>query len=287
MAISINKVDEAVRQQIVQDYKTGKSMRQIEQDYKVTRSTVSKYLTNLGIKTVAGNHHRLYNHNEFYFHDIQAEHPAYWLGFMFADGYIINNEERYGQDQFGLSLALEDKEMINLFKQDLEATNPIHEYERNTHTKGQPLCRIQLTSQQTVDDLIFYGCTKQKSRTLQPPKNLPEKVIHHFIRGFFDGDGSITKVKNERYKITDGYAYGINITTTYAMAEWLQYFFEMGSIVKDNRRETTYYYSLGGHRQVIKFYHILYDTATIYMPRKFLRFQELLNKYDESQGSNV
>lgn len=287
MAISINKVDEATRQQIIQDYVAGKSMRQIEQDYQVTRSTVSKYLTKLGIKTVTGNHYRLYNHNELYFHDIKTEHQAYWLGFMFADGYITDNKDRYGQDQFGLSLAAEDKEMLNLFKQDLEATNPIHEYERNIHTKGQPLCRLQLTSQQTVDDLVFYGCVKQKSHILQPPKNLPNELLPHFMRGFFDGDGSIIKSKNEKYKITNGYAYSIDITTTQAMAEWLQCYFDMGSVIKDSRRKLTYYYSLGGHRQVIRFYHILYDTATIYIPRKYLRFQELLNKYGENQGIDV
>ena len=56
----------------------------------------------------------------------------------------------------------------------------------------------------------------------------------------------------------------------------------MGSIIKESRRERTWYYSLGGHIQVINFYHLLYDNATIYMERKYLRFQELLNKYSES-----
>lgn len=46
----------------------------------------------------------------------------------------------------------------------------------------------------------------------------------------------------------------------------------MGSIVKDTRREKTYYFILGGHKQVIEFYHILYDDATIYMDRKYKRF---------------
>ena len=56
----------------------------------------------------------------------------------------------------------------------------------------------------------------------------------------------------------------------------------MGSVIKESRRENTYYYSLGGHSQVIQFYHILYDNATIYMERKYNRFQELLSKYNES-----
>lgn len=287
MAISINKVNEAIRQKIIEDYKNGKSMRQIEIDYGVTRMTVSRYLTKIGIKVTIGNHHRTYSHKEDFFHTIDTEEKAYWLGFMFADGYISNNDNRYGQDQFGLSVAEEDIDSLYQFKEALNATNPVHTYNRNSHTKGQPLCRLQLTSQQTVNDLIRLGCGKQKSRSLQPPTNVPNELVIHFIRGFFDGDGSITKSKNNRYKSTDGYVYGINITTTKAIADWLQAYFDMGSVVKESRREFTYYYSLGGHRQVIKFYHILYDKATVYMKRKYLRFQELLNKYEETQGIDV
>lgn len=283
MATSINKVSKETQEQIILDYKKGKSLRQIEKDYNVTRNTVSKYLTEHNIKVTTGNHYRTYYHNEDYFENIDCEHKAYWLGFMFADGYISNNENRYGQDQFGLSLAKEDIEVLYKFKQDIEATNPVHEYGRAT--KGQNLCRLQLTSQKTVDDLISKGCVKQKSHIIKPPSGIPDELIPHFIRGFFDGDGSIIKSKNEHYVKTDGYKYNINITTTKEMADWIQFYFKMGSVIKDSRRDYTWYYSLGGHLQVINFYHLIYDNATIYMDRKFLRFQELLNKYNESQGT--
>ena len=50
--------------------------------------------------------------------------------------------------------------------------------------------RILLCSQKTANDLINQGCGKQKSLQLKPPKNIPEKYLYDFIRGFFDGDGS-------------------------------------------------------------------------------------------------
>ena len=52
---------------------------------------------------------------------------------MFADGYISNNDNRYGEDQFGISLAKEDIQTLYQFKQDIKATNPIHEYERKNN----------------------------------------------------------------------------------------------------------------------------------------------------------
>ena len=74
------------------------SLREIEKQFNVTRTTISKFLENKGIKNTKGNHYRKYFHNENFFETIDTEEKAYWLGFMFADGYIINNENRYGED---------------------------------------------------------------------------------------------------------------------------------------------------------------------------------------------
>ena len=42
------------------------------------------------------------------------------------------------------------------------------------------------------NDLINLGCVPNKSLILTPP-NLKDKFVSHFIRGYFDGDGSIGK----------------------------------------------------------------------------------------------
>ena len=107
---------------------------------------------------------------------------------MFADGYIVDNEKRYGQDAFGLALAKDSIDSLEKFKKSIKATNPIT---WDTSKKGsQPQGRLLMRSQKTVNDLIDKGCVKQKSLILQPPKNIPDDLIRHFIRGFFDGDGS-------------------------------------------------------------------------------------------------
>lgn len=279
MAISIYKIEKENQEKIIADYQNGKSMRQLEKDYGVNRNTISKFLEERKIKTKRGNHHRKYYHNIDYFENIDSEHKAYWLGFLFADGYIVDHSNCYGEDSFGLSLAEEDKQILELLKKDLQATNPILTYERKG-TKGQPLSRIILTSQKTVDDLIDKGCIKKKSLFLAPPKKVPEELIPHFIRGFFDGDGSITKTKNNRYSSTNNFCYGVSFTTTKEMAEWLQNYFDIGTVRKEPRRDKTYYFTFGGHRQVLSFFHQLYDNATIYLERKYLRFEELL-KYIE------
>lgn len=275
MAISINKVSEEVRQDIIKDYLSNLSLRQLELKYNVTRATISKYLEEKQIKQSKGNHYRKYFHAENFFENIDNEKKAYWLGFMFADGYIINRENKYGQDAFGITLAEDSLDILEKFKKDIEASNPIN---WDNSKKGQRQCKINLTSQKTVNDLIDKGCYKQKSLILEPPKKVPENLIHHFIRGFFDGDGSIIKYE----KTENSTIFQINITSTYEMVKWIKDYIGMGQIIPEKRREQTWYFTLGGNQQVIKFYHLLYEDATVWMDRKYNRFQELLNKYSEN-----
>lgn len=275
MAISINKVDAETKNKIIEAYKNNMSLREIEKEFKVLRATVSKFLEEQNIKKIKGNHYRKYFHDFDFFENIDTEEKAYWLGFMFADGYIVNHENRYGEDSFGLTLAEDSLDSIEKFKKSLNATNPIR-YD-NSKSIGQPQAKIVLTSQKTVNDLIDKGCVKQKSLILQPPKKVPEKLLSHFIRGFFDGDGSLMKYNYNNYP-----SYQIGFTTTYEMAIWLRDIFGKGDVHKEKRRDFTWYYSIGGNRQVLDICHYMYDEATIWMNRKYARYQELLVKYNES-----
>ena len=272
-----------IQEQIVQDYTNNISIRELNLKYGFSRPALSKLLEDLEVKKTKGNHYRKYFHDEDFFENIDNEEKAYWLGFMFADGYIENNENHYGQDKFGLSLAQDSLDSIEKFKKSLKATNPINwDYSGQRYGK-QPLCKMVLTSQKTVNDLIDKGCVKQKTLILEPPKKIPDDLIRHFVRGFFDGDGSLIRYQR---KNTTHISFGINFTTTKSFAEWLYKINNStGNIYKEKRREHTWYYSFSGNQQVIKFYHWLYDDATIWMDRKYQKFQELLIKYGENQGN--
>ena len=273
MAISINKVSEEIQNQIIEAYINNMSLREIEKKFQVTRATVSKFLEEKQIKTTKGNHYRKYFHQEDFFEKIDNEEKAYWLGFMFADGYISEKRQGYGQDLFGITLKINDESHLIKFKNSISSTNPInYDYSK---TKDAPQCKILMTSQKTVNDLIRHGCVKHKSLILQPPQEIDNSLLRHFIRGYFDGDGSITKTHTPgKNFITKEFSYGVSIVGTKEMCEWLQEFFSMGSIIKDQRRTNSYYYSLGGRLQLQKFFHLLYDEATVYMDRKYDRFKE-------------
>ena len=277
MNINIKNCSQEIKDRIIEDYKNNLSIRRIEEKYGVSRVSISKYLEEIGIKTTFGNHYRLYFHNINYFDEIDTEHKAYWLGFLFADGYISNKSKNCGEDAFGICISEKDKIMLELFLADIEATNPIT---KSPHygTKYDDCLRVQITSQKTVDDLQRHGCVKNKTLILEPPKEIDNKFIYDFIRGFFDGDGG--------FCITDN-KYQISFTSTFEMCNLLKEIFGCGSIIKDKRTEKTWYFRIGGNRQVIEICNLLYKNSTIFLPRKYNIYKELLNKYDENQGIYV
>jgi len=135
------------------------------------------------------------------FQKIDTEAKAYFLGLMFADGCISNKKNNY---QKCIRLSLTDSQIID----DLHVHFPFLNKEEFDFGKYNSNCHIQYglrkTSVKMFDDLVKSGLFERKSYEnkihLKIP-NIDENLIHHFIRGYFDGDGSInisTKRPNGR-----------------------------------------------------------------------------------------
>ena len=265
--------------EIVEMYENNISLREIEKRTSHGRPAISKMLEELGIKTTKGNHYRKYFFNFDFFEKIDNELSAYWLGFLYADGCILP-QNKYGEQEFKIAINKKDLELLEKFKLDIKSTYPI----RYDESAGEEhIQAIQsLRSQKTVNDLKKLGCVEKKSLILQFPteEQVPKYLIHHFIRGYFDGDGSITSYqRKENHRLS----YNINIVGTESFIKELYNFFQIGTIFPDKRKCNSWYLVINGNRQIETFYHKLYDDATRYMERKYLKFQELL-KQNENSG---
>lgn len=122
---------------------------------------------------------RKYNADDNFFSDIDSPDKAWCLGLMFSDGYM---------DRRLLTLSMCDLDVIEKFKKCLKSESPIRMVKKYGNNL-QPYS-ISISSPELYDSLINYGCIPNKSLTLRFP------IIHsmlrsHFIRGVFDGDGSI------------------------------------------------------------------------------------------------
>ena len=275
-----NTLKEEEINEIIKMYQNNISLRQIAEKTHHSRAALSQMLEHLGIKKTKGNHYRKYFFDFNYFEKIDDEKKAYWLGFLYADGNIVKQDNRgYGEQEFKISVAKRDEEILEKYKEDLKSTYPLR-YDESSH-KQNPKNQIQVIcsyrSQKTVEDLKKLGCVENKSLILTFPneQQVPNEFIYDFIRGYFDGDGSITSYQGK---------YNINIVGTKDFISKLATYFEGGSVYQDKRKENSWYYNLGGNHQVLKFYHLLYDNSTRYLKRKYDKFQPLINKYEEIQG---
>lgn len=263
---------------IINLYQNNVSLRQIEKQVQHSRAAISSMLERLGIKTTSGNHYRYYTFNYDFFETIENEKQAYWLGFLYADGCVLP-QNKYGQQEFQLSLAITDEESIVRFKEDLESTYPIrYDTSRNKKNKNHQVQAIQkLRSQKTVEDLKKLGCFEKKSLKLTFPNHsqVPPHLIYHFIRGYFDGDGNVSVFNNN---------YTISFVGTENFIKELFHILKMGSVFKDKRKVNSWYLTINGNNQAQVFYNLLYKDATCFMLRKYNKFQPLIRKYDESQG---
>lgn len=127
---------------------------------------------------------RVNNFNDDYFETIDTEDKAYFLGLLFADGNVYTARYRVQ-----ITLANEDAYILKAFANCIGYTGKMY-IDREKYSK------LILPSKKMCADLTRLGCTPNKSLTLQFPTEVPEELMHHFIRGCFDGDGHVSKRGN-------------------------------------------------------------------------------------------
>lgn len=222
-----------------------------------------------------------YHFNQNYFSTIDTPSKAYWLGFIYADGYILSKRNRmsYSQEQqsFGFSISTIDIELFEKFKRDINSNHPIT-IEKNNLDKS--MGRILLTSQITVNDLKKQGVFENKTFFLTFPneQQVPSLLIPHFIRGYSDGDGSIIIDKN--------YKFQWNLCGTKELLMGIQTFFSTSVKLSQRypeRHNNNWTLTYSGNLQVPRLLSIIYQEPVVYLERKYQKYSLML-KYDESQG---
>ena len=134
--------------------------------------------------------------NEHKFDRIDTEEKAYWLGFIMADGCIT--------DESRLSLTLQRKSdeynLLLRLQSFLETDNYINEKticDKRGFVSESYVFRV--TSKVLCNRLKQLKIVTQKTGKECIPRGIPKRLYRHFIRGFFDGDGSLKKSVNRNY----------------------------------------------------------------------------------------
>lgn len=141
--------------------------------------------------------------NEHYFDIIDTEHKAYWIGFLCADGYIYA-PKAHCSGKVGIALKQNDIDILKQLKYYLQYTGPIRSYENKTPYGKVCYSRLLISSSVLYEALNNKGVIPHKTLVLEFPSEdiIPHNLLRHFIRGYLDGDGTITKSSAKSFKIS-------------------------------------------------------------------------------------
>lgn len=257
--INFLKITDEQIKHIVDLYNNQKSVKEIAQLLNMAQKKVIYVLIS---KSLMRKRTSPFVKNEFFFETIDNEENAYWLGYLYADGYVHKNTTN-------VELCSKDREHLEKFKSSICKSAKIKEKIVILNGKSYTNYRITISSIKLVNDLIKHGCFQAKSLTLKFPTTVPDNLMHHFIRGYFDGDGS-TGI----YKLKSG-----ALSYNFKLIGTKEFLTHTDSIICDTlnlnpvklyRRDNgkIYQYSRGGANNFKKMRNYLYNNATIYLNRK-------------------
>lgn len=113
---------------------------------------------------------------------IDSREKFYWLGFIAADGAVVNNS-------LVIELKTDDKNHLQKFCNFLETDRPIIDRTNNSNSKCS---RITIYSVNIINFLKQYNIVQNKSLSFFiPVKKIPNYYLMDFLRGLIDGDGCI------------------------------------------------------------------------------------------------
>lgn len=272
------RINLETEQKICQMYKDGKSGFEIARSTNIHSSTVYRVLKKYQIGIRSDREQALkYKVDEMYFKNIDTEEKAYWLGFIYADGYLTR-QGKNGTKMLGIALAQKDLLHLEKIKTALNATYPINSYftKKQSFKEDLEYCRILITNNILCDHLIDKGVVFKKSNVLLPPpsKHINDKNILHFIRGYLDGNGSINYYINKHgHK-----CFEIGICGTREIVLWILKALDKDNLKIHQRHKSNinnWQVNIGGNIQVLKILNALYSDTSIYLERKYKKYLEL------------
>jgi hypothetical protein len=246
----------------VLDMYINKHMRtgQIAKEYNCRGGTILNHLKRWGISIRKERNNAIYTLTTDFFHIIDTEEKAYCLGLLLADGHLTNANH--------LMLTMSDVDIMYKYQKAIDTNIPIKRDKYGNYA-------LNICSKEIGEDLRRIGFHNRKSYGIDISNVIsviPKNLMHHFVRGMFDGDGSIRiymydYIKNPQYHF--GY------TGTKEVVEFVYNYLGLHTkIVKES--DITYTCVTSCKQTIKEIYEKLYKDATIYIARKRKTFLQII-----------
>jgi len=281
------KINEEDEKEIIKLYNEGISAPKIAAKFNVSDAIILKYLEKNGVdRRSAEEAHRIYEINENFFDTIDTEEKAYFLGLLYADGGMSNIP---GNRYIRIELKRDDKDILKRFAGLIFKENPeshikesVRVKEYNGEERTYYSSYITIHSKHMCEQLIKLGCGERKSLILTWPEWLADSELQrHFIRGYYDGDGGMStsyiKKRGAVLKIISTMDMCYNMSKIMDKTTGVHF-----SFYNDVKDKDVYTIHTCGNRQIKTLLDWLYKDATVYLNRKYDKYQELLKQIEET-----
>lgn len=263
--MALNNEDKEIIKEIAKDNTINALVEHFGGKYKREEIKSFIHYNNLDFIRKECGKKRIYNVNDNFFNLPLNRYNATILGFWWADGYITKDRNNY---IISFDQHYKDSYYLEKILKLMDSNYPL--YIRGENKK------IKISSKKLYDKLIELGGTPNKSLIAIFPNWAKDlNIFPYFLRGLFDGDGSISKGKNSNYYI-------VNITGTFELLNEIKISLEEKfdinkvRIGKDNRSKNTWQLVIGNAEDVSKFGNIIYGNLDLkndlYLIRKYEKF---------------
>ena len=202
-----------------------------------------------------------------FFEKIDNEEKAYWFGFISADGHIGKN-----RNSIKITLALKDKKHVEKFKKSIKSEHSIIIRKQKAFNNIFEAAEIVINNKKIHSDLYNLGLRNLKINHLLP-KDIPDELMHHYLRGLYDGDGWFTLTPRSRE---------LGLGMNKPILEFFDK--QIVKFLKIKSRPVKEYKSISRYRvahkdDIKKILDWFYEDATVYLDRKYEKYKEFSRLY--------
>lgn len=258
---------------IVTEYKQGSSIKFLAKKHNVSVSPINRILARNNVCV----RKRKHTFDEKYFDKIDTETKAYLLGYLWADGWNYRNPEKRTYI-VAMELHSKDVEVLELLRRELNYSGEIEirkPRKKKTFASEGPHCQLRLCSKYLSDKLNEIGMVSRKSLVCLFPR-LDDKLVRHFVRGYFDGDGSMTMNncgKDANFNILSSQEF------CQSLLDVIESDLGVKSVVRNRKDSKIKQIAIGGAINTIKIMDWMYSDATCFLKRKREKFVRFLTNY--------
>ena len=259
-----------MRNNIVNMYLSGENKESISNIANVSYGTVSRVLKENLIQTRSRSDiKKIYHCNEHYFDEVDTPNKAYILGILYADGCIVDDRHA------SLTLQDGDVDILNKINEELDSDRPLlFVNKKKENPKHLNAYKLTFNSEHMVNMLIKHGCYKRKSLILKYPTWLSLDLQRHFLRGYMDGDGSISK-NPKKMSVSFMGTHSFVTDAAILVQRYLSLHVYIYVRTLHENADSTSVFNLNHKRDACVFLDWIYRDADLYMQRKYDTYKSI------------